>query len=277
MRPLSPLLMRMAAASMGLLLISVIGLLVDPRLIGGAPAWLKPAKFGISGATYIVTLAWMVRDLPRTRLLRAAEWLIGVILVSETAVIMVQVARGRLSHFNVDTPLDIAIFSSMGIGIAVVWIMSAVVLVQHLRMPAADRALAVAFRVGLLLNIAGAGTGWLMTQPRPEQMAAMQRGERPYIAGSHTIGAPDGGPGLPITQWSRDHGDLRIPHFIGMHAWQLLPLLVLGVRRVRKRANDRTEAAVLFGASALCATVFIAALLQALAGHPLVPPSWGFL
>lgn len=267
----------MAAASMGLLLLSLIGLLVDPRIIGGAPAWLKPAKFGISGATYIITLAWMIRDLPRTRLLRAAEWLIGVILVAETAVIMVQVARGRLSHFNVDTPLDIAIFSSMGIGIAVVWIMSAVVLVQHTRMPASDRALAVAFRLGLLLNIVGAGTGWLMTQPRAEQMASMQRGERPYIAGSHTIGAPDGGPGLPITQWSREHGDLRIPHFIGMHAWQLLPLLVLGMRRLRAPTNDRTEVGLLLGASALCSAVFVAALLQALAGHPLVPPSWALL
>lgn len=276
-RDLSPFLLRMAAASMGLLLISIVGLLVDPRIIGGAPAWLKPAKFGISTATYLVTLAWMIRDLPRTRLLRAAEWLIGAILVVETSVIMVQAARGRLSHFNIDTPLDAAIFSSMGIGIAVVWIMSAVVLVQHLRMPATDRALAVAFRVGLLLNIAGAGTGWLMTQPRPEQMAAMQRGERPYLAGSHTVGAPDGEPGLPITQWSRTHGDLRIPHFLGMHAWQLLPLLVLGLRRLRPRANDRTEVAVLLGASALCATLFVAALLQALAGHPLVPPSWGIL
>lgn len=266
--------MRMALVSVGLLLASLVGLVVDPRMIAGAPAWLKPAKFGASGAIYLATLAWMMREVPRTRLLRVAEWLISVIIVAETVVIMWQAARGRLSHFNVDSPLDIAIFSGMGIGIATVWIMSAVLLVLHLRTVSGDRSLAIAFRLGLVLNIAGAGVGWMMTQPRPEQMAAMQRGDRPYVAGAHTVGAPDGGPGLPLTRWSRDHGDLRVPHFLGMHALQLLPLLVLGLRRARSRGNDRAERGLLFGAAALCGGIFIAALLQALAGHPVVPTSW---
>jgi hypothetical protein len=35
---------------------TLIGLLVDPRAVTGAPAWLKPAKFAISFALYAFTL-----------------------------------------------------------------------------------------------------------------------------------------------------------------------------------------------------------------------------
>jgi hypothetical protein len=269
----SPVLARTSVICLMLFGVALIGLLLDHREITGVPAWLKPAKFGASGVIYLVTLAWLAREIPRTRLLRAATWLIGWILVAEIIVIDVQSARGTTSHFNVDSPLDIALFSAMGIGIAAVWVMSMVLLWLHLRTPAADRSMALALRIGLALNILGAGVGWTMTQPRPAQLAAMKRGERPFIAGSHTIGAADGGPGIPLTHWSRDHGDLRIPHFLGMHALQLLPLLLLGIRRLRTRRDDGVESTVILFAGSVCAIIFVAALTQALAGHPLIPLS----
>jgi len=268
----SPVMMRMAAVCAALLGVSLIGLLVDDRVITGAPAWLKPAKFGASTAIYLLTMTWMVRDLPTSRTVRVTTSLIGWLLALETTVIVIQAARGTTSHFNINTPLDTALYSSMGVGIATVWILSAVLLWSHLRTPATDRTLALSLRLGLALNIVGSSVGWIMTQPRPEQIAAMQRGERPFVAGSHTVGAPDGGAGMPLTQWSRDHGDLRIPHFLGMHAWQLLPLLLLGMRRVRSAANDGAERTLILIAFSACAALFLAALAQALAGHPLIPP-----
>lgn len=267
----SPPLVRMALVSTVLLLVALIGLAVDTRVITGAPAWLKPAKFGLSVAVYLLSLAWMVRDLPRTPTLRRATSTIAWIITAEVLLICVQAARGTTSHFNVNTPIDSAIFSAMGLGIATVWIASAVILWQHWRAPSRDTSMAMALRFGLALNILGAGVGWTMTRPFPGQIEAMQRGERPYIVGAHTVGARDGGPGLPVAGWSIEHGDLRVPHFLGMHALQVLPILLLMVRGLRRTRNDAIERTVLVVATSACSIAFVTALMQALRGLPLLP------
>lgn len=256
--------------SLGLLAVALVGLAVDPRLITNAPAWLKPTKFAVSIPVLTITLAYMVRDLPRTRWLRVATSLIGWLLVAELLLVFVQAARGTTSHFNVNTALDAAIFSAMGIGIATVWCMTMVLLWQHLRAPVADRSMAWALRIGLAIHILGAGMGWTMTQPRAEQLAAMQRGARPYVVGSHTVGAADGGAGMPITRWSTTNGDLRVAHFVGMHALQLLPLMLVGLRRIRARRDDGAERGTILFAAAACVVLFVATFVQALQGHPLI-------
>lgn len=266
----SPVLIRCAAANIALLMIALIGLAVDHRVVTDAPAWLKPVKFSVSVPVFLVFLAWMVHELPATAGIKRASALISWILTVEVALIMVQAARGTTSHFNVDTPLDAAVFSSMGSGIAITWLSTMFILWTHWRSPATDRALAMAFRLGLALNILGAGVGWRMTTPSAEQVQAMQRGERPMVAGAHTVGGKDGGPGLPLTHWSTEHGDLRVSHFLGMHALQLLPLLLLGLRAVRRRDNDGVEQAVLLAATTVCALAFVATLVQALRGIPLL-------
>jgi len=184
----------------------------------------------------------------------------------------VQAARGTTSHFNIDSTLDAQIFRTMGVGIATVWVASMYVLWRHLRTPAVDRAMATAFRVGLALNILASGVGWRMTQPAPGQIEAIKRGERPRIVGAHSVGGTDGGPGMPLTKWSAGHGDLRVPHFVGMHALQLLPLLLLGMRAVRRVSDDRVERVMLYAVASVNAAAFVAVLAQALLGVPLLPP-----
>src|SRR5215218_8319344 len=48
-----------SAAMVPLFLLSVVGVVVDPTVITGAPAWLKPGKFAISLAIYGFTLLWL--------------------------------------------------------------------------------------------------------------------------------------------------------------------------------------------------------------------------
>jgi len=180
-------------------------------------------------------------------------------------------ARGEQSHSNIDTPFDCAIFAALGI--AIVWLLPIVLLVQHVRSPARDRALAMAFRIGLALNIIGSAAGWMTVQPQPAQLTAIAQGTHPLRVGAHTVGASDGGRGMPLTNWSRTNGDLRIPHFIGLHALQLLPLLVLLIRAARRhQRDDATERGLLRLAGGACVVVFVVALRQAVAGHPLLSP-----
>jgi hypothetical protein len=47
-------------AMLVLLLVCLAGLALDPRMITGAPAWLKPMKFAISIALYSCTLLWLL-------------------------------------------------------------------------------------------------------------------------------------------------------------------------------------------------------------------------
>jgi glutamate 5-kinase len=120
------------------------------------------------------------------------------------------------------------------------------------------------------LTIVGALTGGMMTRPTAAQLAAARAGERMTIAGAHTVGAPDGGPGLSGTGWSTDHGDLRVPHFFGLHALQVLPLVSLLLARGRFRPNARVRLTLVAAAS--YAALYLILVLQALRGSPLVAP-----
>src|SRR5262245_60557138 len=182
-----------------------VALVIDPRQITGAPAWLKPAKFAMSFVIYALTLAWVFTYLPgwpRTR--RAVSWITTVTFVLEIVIIDVQAWRGTTSHFNVGTPVDGILFGIMGLAIVIQTVAAMALAVALWRQHFSDRALGWALRLGMTITIVGALTGGLMTRPTSAQIDNARAGHRMTVAGAHTVGAPDGGPGLPGTRWSRE-------------------------------------------------------------------------
>ena len=267
----SPPLMAVAGLMVVLAGLSLVGVLVDPRRITGAPAWLKPFKFAVSIAVYTVTLAWIfgwLMDRPRLR--RVVGWTSAVVFVLEVAIIDAQAWRGTTSHFNSATTLDRTLFVVMGAAIVLQTLISVAVAVALWRHRFADRTLGWALRLGMTLTIVGAMTGSLMTRPTSEQLAAARAGAPMTIIGAHTVGAPDGGPGVPVTGWSREHGDLRVPHFVSLHAIQALILAAILLRRWRRPEAARVRAMLAVAAS--YAALFALLLWGALSGHSVVAP-----
>jgi uncharacterized integral membrane protein len=228
---------------------------------------MKPVKFAISTAVFAVSMAWLFRylpDFPKTK-----RWIgpaLAVILNLEVGIVDVQAARGVSSHFNVGTAGNAILFSIMGGAIALLLLLSVWILTALFRQPFKDPVWGWALRLGMLITVLGSATGGLMTMPTSEQRAAIARHERVKVAGAHTVGAPDGGPGIPGVGWSEQHGDLRIPHFLGLHGLQIVPLIVWWRRR---KAGLRFVFAIAGSYSALYGIL----AWQALRGESIAEPS----
>ena len=225
-------LMVFAMAMIALIAVCAVGLAVDPRVLVGAPVWLKPFKFAVSFTLYTITLAWVISLLPASRpRLRRIGWWSGTAVVvlssGEWIIVLTQVIRGRMSHFNYATELDGAFYNAMGFMVAFVWVATLVITILVMIAKPGRRSTAWALRLGLSLSVIGMALGELMNLPTPEQQRILDEGGQPPVIGGHSVGVPDGGPGMPLTDWSTTGGDLRIPHFVGMHALQALPLFAI--------------------------------------------------
>ncbi|MEU6625922.1 hypothetical protein ABZ926_34875 [Streptomyces litmocidini] len=265
---------------MGVLaLVSAVGIVVDDRVLVGVPIWTKPFKFSVSFIAYGLSLAWMLSLLPRGR--RVGWWAGTVITVASTVemvLITLQVIRGTQSHFNQATAFDSAVFSLMGATVAVLWLAALVIAVLLLRARILDRAMAWAVRLSSLIALAGTAVGFLMVRPTPEQLAV----DDSPIIGAHSVGVPDGGPSMPLTGWATTGGDLRIAHFFGMHALQLLPLVLIVLTALAahsarfpvlaRLADERIRLRLTVTASAAYAATFALLTWQALRGQALLSP-----
>ncbi|GAB4034152.1 hypothetical protein [Spirosoma gilvum] len=227
----------------GTFVCAILALTTNVQVLG-INAFSKPMKFFVSITLFCWTMAWYTGYLGQTRNVTIYSWVVIVAMTIEMIIITGQAALGKLSHFNLNSPLDTALFNVMGIAITVMAIWTGYIGYLFFRIHSNSLATSYlwAIRIGILIFVVFAFEGFIMATQL-----------------SHTVGAPDGGSGLPITNWSMRYGDLRIAHFFGMHALQFIPLFGYYIAR-------RPLQVFLFAVLYTGAVTFL--LLEALKGQP---------
>jgi hypothetical protein len=230
----------------------------DNRLILGINPWIKPLKFMLSGGLYVLTMAWLLDYFRQTpRKIRQYSFWIGCSMLVEIGLIIIQAIRGVPSHFNITSLSNILIFNTMGIFILINTIIIVLIIGDLFRLQAQENLISPdmlwAIRLGTILFLLGSIEAGFMLR-----------------INAHTVGAPDGGAGLPFLNWSRSFGDLRVAHFIGLHAIQLLPLLVLLNQKYSVFTSQNGKLSLVCLGSLLIFSLLTFTLWQALNQMPLV-------
>ena len=185
------------------------GLLLDDRTLVGVNVWIKPLKFAISGAIYIFSLGFLITLYPFSN--RKKSWITHIVawtLLLEIGIIVMQAARGVQSHYNNGTVMDSLLFLGMGILIGINVLIMFLFIIETLRLKlAVPKPMQWAIFFGWCILFFGSWVGGQMIS---------QVG--------HSVGAADGGAGIPLLNWSTVAGDLRVAHFFGLHGPQVVPL-----------------------------------------------------
>jgi hypothetical protein len=219
-RAISPALYYCGLAHLVLFALMIIIAQFDHRQLMGINLWTKPIKFAISIAIYSLTWPLLLQYFPFERLKQRFVNFTVFAMVFEMLAITSQAARGQLSHYNTSGAYNALVFSAMGIVIVSQTLFAMYIGIRFFKVRATQitPALLWAIRLGIIMAGFFAMEGGVMASRL-----------------AHTVGAADGGPGLPILNWSRIAGDLRIAHFMGLHALQIVPLFVIfsGVKNAR--------------------------------------------
>ena len=213
--------------------------------VSGINAFIKPFKFFLSIGIFCWTMGWIMHYLQMPKKVTAFNIMAIIVFTYESFVITWQAAYGRLSHFNTSSSFYMLLFSLMGVAIAVLTLWTGYI--GYLFFKKKEWNLSTAYLWGIRLGI----ICFVVFAFEGGAMASFLK---------HTVGGADGGNGLPVVNWSREHGDLRIAHFLGMHTLQVFPLFGNYIAGSKKLM-------VIFALIYL--VIVVAVLIQALMGLPL--------
>ncbi|MFT5668128.1 MAG: hypothetical protein ACI9DK_002328 [Vicingaceae bacterium] len=209
----------------------------------GVNAWFKPFKFAFSTFLFSWAMGWYCFYLADFNA-NLFNWSIIVLLGFEILYIAIQAGKGQLSHFNISTPLYSILYSLMGLAAAIVSLYTGFVglLFFTQSFPDLPDYYVWSIRMSIFIFVVFSFQGFLM-------------GSRM----NHSVGALNNNSNWFIVGWSKTVGDLRVSHFIGMHALQVLPFVSFYLFK-------NTPATILF--SAFYGLLATATLIQALKGRP---------
>jgi hypothetical protein len=244
----------------GLIMLTLFAILAivslfDSQQILGINRWIKPMKFTFSTAVYLWTVAVYLRFINGfEKSKRVIGWGVSALFAGEIFLIIMQAARGTTSHFNVAKPFDAMVFSTMGFLIAVNTLLIIYLAFLYFRAQIdLPNAVVWGMRLGLIIFLAASVEGGYMSA---------QIG--------HAVGVADGGAGLPVVNWSTTGGDLRAAHFVGMHAFQVIPVFALMLEWLKKRFSPVRPAAFTIIFALVYFVSFTLIFMQALKGKPLL-------
>ena len=208
-------------------------------------AWYKAFKFAFSTFLFAWAMAWYCYYLPHFNI-KIFNWSVIILLGFEIFYIAFQASKGQLSHYNISTPVYSALYSMMALAATLVTLYTAYVGVLFFTnsFPELPHYYLWAIRMGIIIFVIFSFEGFAM-------------GSRL----NHSVGALNDNSNWFIIGWSKTVGDLRVSHFIGMHALQVLPILSYYVFKNTKWT---------IGLSFVYGLLALVTLIQAVQGRPLI-------
>lgn len=244
------LLAQVGTIHLGLALLLGFYSFFNKELIMGINSMIKPIKFALSIWIYAWTMAMLLFYVNDKKKVRNLSILAVVTMVYEQFAITFQAFRGQLSHFNNNTVFGGILYALMGIFIVVLTVQTLRIAITFIRQKTyiIPAPLVLSIQIGLIFFVIFSFFGG-------------------YISGvnGHTVGANDGGEGLPLINWSTMFGDLRVAHFFGIHALQIIPLFGYWISG---KYESATATKAIWGFSFIYFAYVCFTMIQALMGIP---------
>lgn len=221
------------------IIVFFLGILFDPRIAGGFNTWNRIFLFACGYTVFLLTTILYLDLFKKSRLTKLISLGLLVPFMVEVAIFVIQAFRGEQPHYRYDYTINGRIYELIGTVILpflffFAYLVSGLFLPHRVKSEYQARPLLLwGFRFGAIFCFVGAMFGYALDYNM-----------------SSVVGGEMGPPAVPFLTWSTAHGDMRFPHFVGIHGYQFFPLVAFLLEKyVRKNRWALFGFAILFWAA----------------------------